>query len=331
MRKLSAALIILLGLANAALAQTVTNPLPNAGLYGAYNSSSPTCVAGKGCWLQTDINGVLKTTGSGGGGSSAVTQATVPWVVSGQGTAGTAATGVLTVQGIAAMTPFLTTTTLNAETTKVIGTVNQGTSPWVVSNGGTFAVQAAQATAASLNATVVGTGTFATQATLAAETTKVIGTVNQGTSPWVVNLTTIAGSAISGGATGQLPVNALPVTSGGLSVYNVQPAASDNHVVIKNGAGQVYKISATGNASQTTVQYIRLYNAGTGFNGCNSATNLIYQNAIPFNTGGAGLVDAWDAGIAFSSGISICITGGYSQTDTTNATASAMIVNIGYK
>ncbi len=28
-------------------------------------------------------------------------------------------------------------------------------------------------------------GTFATQATLAAETTKVIGTVNQGTSPWV--------------------------------------------------------------------------------------------------------------------------------------------------
>jgi hypothetical protein len=31
---------------------------------------------------------------------------------------------------------------LNAETTKVIGEVNQGTSPWVVSNGGTFAVQA---------------------------------------------------------------------------------------------------------------------------------------------------------------------------------------------
>jgi len=33
--------------------------------------------------------------------------------------------------------------TLSAETTKVIGEVNQGTSPWVVSNGGTFAVQAA--------------------------------------------------------------------------------------------------------------------------------------------------------------------------------------------
>jgi hypothetical protein len=49
--------------------------------------------------------------------------------------------------------------TLGAETTKVIGTVNQGTSPWV------------------------------SNATLSAETTKVIGTVNQGTSPWVANAT----------------------------------------------------------------------------------------------------------------------------------------------
>lgn len=34
---------------------------------------------------------------------------------------------------------------------------------------------------------VTNTGTFAVQATLAAETTKVIGTVNQGTSPWVIS------------------------------------------------------------------------------------------------------------------------------------------------
>lgn len=33
---------------------------------------------------------------------------------------------------------------------------------------------------------VTNAGTFAVQATLAAETTKVIGTVNQGTNPWVV-------------------------------------------------------------------------------------------------------------------------------------------------
>lgn len=51
---------------------------------------------------------------------------------------------------------------------------------------GTF-FQATQPVSIAANVTVVGTGTFAVQATLAAETTKVIGTVNQGTSPWVTN------------------------------------------------------------------------------------------------------------------------------------------------
>ena len=80
------------------------------------------------------------------------------FTVTGGGTAGTAATGVVTIQGIASMTPvvvsnggtFAVQATLSAETTKVIGTVNQGTSPWVVSNGGTFAVQAALNTTPSI-------------------------------------------------------------------------------------------------------------------------------------------------------------------------------------
>lgn len=118
-------------------------------------------------------------------------------------------------------------------------------------------------------------------------------------------------------------------TSGGLSVYFVQPTASDNHVNIKNGAGQVYKISVTNNSA--TVNYLRLYNAASGFNGCNSATNLVYQMAIPASTSGAGYSDSWEFGMAFSTGISICVTSGYPTNDTTNATASAMSVNVGYK
>ena len=61
----------------------------------------------------------------------AVTQSTSPWIVAGGGTAGTPGTAVLTVQGI--------------------------------SGGTTIPVTAAQATAANLNATVVGTGTFSVQ------------------------------------------------------------------------------------------------------------------------------------------------------------------------
>jgi hypothetical protein len=122
----------------------------------------------------------------------------------------------------------------------------------------------------------------------------------------------------------------VPTTTGGLATYFVQPIAGDNHAVIKAGAGQVYKITVTNNSA--TINYLRLYDATTGFNGCNSATNIKYQALIPGNsTNGAGLVDSWDLGMAFATGISICVTSGYAQTDTTNATASAMSVTIGYK
>lgn len=120
-----------------------------------------------------------------------------------------------------------------------------------------------------------------------------------------------------------------PVTTGGLTWYFVQPAASDNHVVIKAGAGQVYNIQVTNNSA--TVNYLRLYNATTGFNGCNSATNIVGQWAIPASTSVGGLSISIPLGIAFSTGISICVTSGYATTDTTNATATAMSVNVGYK
>lgn len=124
-------------------------------------------------------------------------------------------------------------------------------------------------------------------------------------------------------------VSERPATSGGLTNYFVQPTASDNHANIKNGAGQVYKIVVTNNSA--TINYLRLYNAATGFNGCNSATNLVYQVLIPGNsTNGGGISDSWPTGLAFSTGISICVTSAYATTDTTNATASAMSVNIGY-
>lgn len=67
----------------------------------------------------------VKVDGTGGtfpiSGTVAVTQSTSPWIVAGGGTAGSAATGVVTVQGISSMTP----------------------------------VQVSQATASNLNATVV--------------------------------------------------------------------------------------------------------------------------------------------------------------------------------
>lgn len=119
-----------------------------------------------------------------------------------------------------------------------------------------------------------------------------------------------------------------PATSGGLTTFFLQPTASDNHTNVKNGAGQVYWVLAENNSA--TVNYLRLYNAATGFNGCASATNLVTQIQIPANTAVGGVNIALPFGIPFSTGISICVTSGYATTDATNATATAMSLTIGY-
>lgn len=84
-------------------------------------------------------------------------------IVVGAGTAGTAGGGVLTVQGVASMTPFLSTGTGTAGTAAAGVLTVQGIASMTP-------VQVSQATAANLNATVVGTGTFAAQAVPTAAT-----------------------------------------------------------------------------------------------------------------------------------------------------------------
>lgn len=129
------------------------------------------------------------------------------------------------------------------------------------------------------------------------------------------------------GASSMTPVQATPVvgTTGGATPYFVQPTAGDNHATIKNGAGTAYGVVATNNS--VTINYLRLYNLGSGFNGCNSATGLLTQVAI-LPSGGISV--AFPVGMAFSTGLSICVTSGYATTDTTNATASAMSVTVLY-
>lgn len=65
MSKLWLALVLAtLGLAPAQ-AQDLSPPTPPVSVNGAYNASPKTCTDGHGCWLQTDVNGNLKTVSSG--------------------------------------------------------------------------------------------------------------------------------------------------------------------------------------------------------------------------------------------------------------------------
>jgi hypothetical protein len=114
----------------------------------------------------------------------------------------------------------------------------------------------------------------------------------------------------------------------GTPMTPIVAAASDNHAVAKNGAGVAFSIHASNNSA--TANYARLYDAGTGFNGCNSATGVIFAFEIPPNNSGFSISLGGTRGIAFTNGLSYCITSGFGLTDTTNATASAILFNLSY-
>lgn len=89
--------------------------------------------------------------------------------------------------------------TLSAETTKVIGTVNQGTSPWVVSLSSTTitgTVAVTQATGTNLH-TVVDSGTITTVSTVTAVTTITNPVKTQPAPSANATLSNVAGSASS--------------------------------------------------------------------------------------------------------------------------------------
>lgn len=224
-----------------------TQPVSNAGTFATQAAQS-------GTWNITNISGTVSLPA---GASTAAKQPAL-------GTAGTASADVITVQGIASMTALKVDGSAVTQPISGTVTVTDGAGALnVIIDSGTTTVT--QATAANLNATVIGTGTFATQATLqagsalvgkvgldqttpgttnavslsqinatttatgngvagtgvqrvtiasdntafsvnatlSAETTKVIGTVNQGTSPWIVAGGGTAGSAASGVVTVQ--------------------------------------------------------------------------------------------------------------------------------
>lgn len=194
---------------------------------------------------------------------------------------GVAGTGVQRVTIASDNTAFSVNATLSAETTKVIGVVRNadGSGNLLTSTANALDINiksgsiantsfaATQATASSLNATVVGTGTFAVQATLAAETTKVIGTVNQGTSPWITSNATTSVVGNGAAATAQRVTIAndstgvLATVGAVTAITNALPAGTNviGHVITDTG-------STTAVTGTVAISGTVTANAGTNLN-----------------------------------------------------------------
>lgn len=249
-------------------------------------------------------------------GTVAVTQSTSPWIIAGAAASGGAKSG----------NPVQ------------IGGVFNTTQPTVTTG------QAVEAQSTARGAQIVSPGVdnFAVQATLAAETTKVIGTVNQGTSPWVVSLTstTITGTVAStqsgtwnmrlqdgsgtainkGSATSAnslpvviasdqaaIPTQQTPATSGGMGLP-FSAAVTSTKVQVKGAAGQVYGWSIMNNGSVPC--YIQVFNLASASVtvGTTVPDYVIPIPAPSSGTNGAGQVIEISLGIAHSTGITLACT-----------------------
>lgn len=112
----------------------------------------------------------------------------------------------------------------------------------------------------------------------------------------------------------------------GLTNFVLQPTASTNAINIATGVHVVHHIDITNNSA--TANYLRLYNSTSAT--CSSATNLVYWVEIPPSP--QPFISDWSSGLSgFVTGLSMCLTSGYGTTDVTNATATAMTLNIGYR
>lgn len=131
------------------------------------------------------------------------------------------------------------------------------------------------------------------------------------------------GSATDTSAAAPLPVQSIPGTTNGCTLFYRNSSADTNAANIKASAGKVYSITATN--TNASVRYLRLYNAsGSPTVG---TTSTVFKVALP---AGGGVHLSFECGLNFSSGIAMSLTTGAADTDTGAVAANELAVNIGY-
>lgn len=119
-------------------------------------------------------------------------------------------------------------------------------------------------------------------------------------------------------------------TTGGNTPYSLIAAATTNSTSVKGSAGTLYGISLY-SGSSTAVAYLKIYDTASAPT-CGSGTPK-ERHLISYGASGAGggAVIPSDLGVAYASGIGICITGGIADNDTTSVAASTFLINLRYK
>lgn len=158
--------------------------------------------------------------------------------------------------------------------------------------------------------------------------------------------TTIAGSApgtagaasanvvtVQGVASGTpLATSTAPMTSGGLSTFSAIVANNTTSVAVKASAGQLYGIDAFSASATSVPIYIKLYDTAQGSVTCGTPTPKA-RYIIPSSGGSAGSDMHWHDtnGVAFATAVTVCITQGFNDNDTTAPAAGTYSYTMSFK
>ena|SRR5258707_902154 len=113
-----------------------------------------------------------------------------------------------------------------------------------------------------------------------------------------------------------------------VKVVSTIVAANTTAIVLKSTPGIVYSIDAFNNGG--SVIYVKLYNAASAT--CGSGTpQARYQIPFGATSSGGGFNVSNINGDAYGNGITMCITGGFADADTTNPPATTAYVNVHFK
>jgi hypothetical protein len=125
-------------------------------------------------------------------------------------------------------------------------------------------------------------------------------------------------------------VGILPNTTGGLSTYSEIVPANTTSVAVDTSPGSLMDIEVGSNSATPLSNpiYVKFYNVAQGSVTCGTPT----PQSRYIVTGGSNIqIGGGVVGAAFSTAITMCITGGIADNDTTNPTASTYVITIHYK
>ena len=134
----------------------------------------------------------------------------------------------------------------------------------------------------------------------------------------------VTGTCAAVTGTNGLPVTGVPSPTGAPSGGTILSAASNNSTSIKGTPGTLY--SVTWLQTTTTLMDVRFYDTASAPT-CSSATGMKLNFVVQSNATTPGATfNLGPFGIAFTTGIGVCITGANANNDNTNAVTGLNLI-----